>query len=64
MLKLYGLNKCTTCQKAIAWLDERKIAYGFSDVREQPVTSEQVAAWSKALGGWEKPWDPCVVADM
>ena len=53
-LKLYGLTKCTTCQKAIAWLDEKNIAHSFSDVRDNPITKEQVALWSKALGGWEK----------
>lgn len=53
-LKLYGLAKCSTCQKAIDWLDENKIAHSFSDVKDTPVTKEQVAAWSKKLGGWEK----------
>ena len=53
-LKLYGLSKCSTCQKAIDWLDEHKIRHSFSDVKEDPVTKDQVAAWSKALGGWEK----------
>lgn len=53
-LKLYGLTKCSTCQKAIDWLNEQKIAHSFSDVRDNPITKDQVAAWSKALGGWEK----------
>lgn len=53
-LKLYGLKKCSTCQKAMDWLDGRNAAYHFSDVREEPVTREQAARWSKALGGWEK----------
>ena len=53
-LKLYGLNKCSTCQRAIDWLDEHKIAHSFSDVRDNPITKEQVTQWSKALGGWEK----------
>jgi len=53
-LKLYGLKKCTTCQKAVTWLDDHGIANTLSDVRETPVTREQVAAWSKAVGGWEK----------
>jgi arsenate reductase (glutaredoxin) len=52
--KLYGLTKCSTCQKATEWLDEHKIRHSFSDVKENPVTKEQVAKWSKALGGWEK----------
>jgi arsenate reductase (glutaredoxin) len=53
-LKLYGLTKCSTCQKAIAWLDERKVAHSFSDVKETPLTTKQVAEWSRTLGGWEK----------
>ena len=53
-LKLYGLKKCSTCQKAVDWLDAKKIANELSDVREEPVSKEQVAAWSKKLGGWEK----------
>lgn len=53
-LKLYGLKKCSTCQKAVTWLDDRGIANTLSDVRETPVSKEQVARWSKALGGWEK----------
>ena len=53
-MKLYGLNKCTTCRKAIVWLDEEKIAHSFSDMRDIPITKDQVATWSKALGGWEK----------
>lgn len=53
-IKLYGLTKCSTCQKAVEWLDSKKIAHRFSDVKDDPVTSEQVAKWSKALGGWDK----------
>lgn len=53
-LKLYGLSKCSTCQKAKGWLDERKIVHSFSDVKETHVTEEQVTAWARALGHWEK----------
>ena len=54
MLKAYGLTKCSTCQKAADWLGEKKIKFTFSDVKETPLAREQVARWSKALGGWEK----------
>ena len=54
MLKLYGLRKCTTCQKAVAWLDEKKRPYHFTDVKEEGVTAAQVSRWAKAVGGWEK----------
>jgi Spx/MgsR family transcriptional regulator len=53
-LKLYGLKKCSTCQKATDWLDSKKIAYSFSDYSAEPLPKDKVAAWSKALGGWEK----------
>ncbi len=54
MLKLFGLRKCTTCQKAVAWLDGKKVGYDFTDVKEEGVDKTQVAKWSTALGGWEK----------
>jgi arsenate reductase (glutaredoxin) len=53
-MKAYGLNKCSTCQKALAFLDEKKVKVVFTDHQESPPTKTQVAAWSKAVGGWEK----------
>jgi arsenate reductase (glutaredoxin) len=53
-LDIYGLKKCTTCQKALAWLDDAGVAYDFTDVKEVPLDAKRVAKWSKALGGWEK----------
>lgn len=54
MLKLFGLRKCTTCQKAVAWLDQKKLAYDFTDVKDEGLTKVQVSKWAKAVGGWEK----------
>lgn len=53
-LKVFGLSKCSTCQKAMAWFDDNKIGYSFNDVKESPIDAAQVAKWSSALGGWEK----------
>ncbi len=53
-MKIYGLKKCSTCQKALAFLDEKKIAYDFTDHSLTPPTRDQIAGWSKAVGGWEK----------
>ena len=36
-LMVFGLNKCSTCQKAVAWLDENDLKYHFSDVKEVPL---------------------------
>jgi Spx/MgsR family transcriptional regulator len=53
-LKVYGLRKCSTTQKALIHLVEHGIAHSFQDVRETPVTAAEVSRWSKKLGGWEK----------
>lgn len=53
-MKVYGLKKCSTCQKALAFLAEKKVSVDFIDHSEMPPTTSQVAAWSKAVGGWEK----------
>ncbi len=53
-LKVFGLNKCSTCLKAIAWFDDYNISHHFTDVKESPLNSTQVSKWSSALGGWEK----------
>ena len=54
-LKVYGLKKCSTCQKAEDWLSEHKLAFTFTDVKEgDGVTEPQVLGWIKAVGGWEK----------
>ncbi len=28
-LKVFGLNKCSTCQKAVAWFDENDLKLQF-----------------------------------
>ncbi len=53
-MKVYGLKKCSTCQKALAFLDEKKVKVVFTDHQETPPTKAQIAAWAKAVGGWEK----------
>ena len=53
-VKAYGLKKCSTCQKALEFLDEKKVAVDFSDYSVDKPTKEQVTRWSKSVGGWEK----------
>lgn len=35
MLKVYCYSKCTTCKKALKWLDEHGIAYTLSDIKSE-----------------------------
>ena len=53
-MRLYGLKKCGTCQKALAWLSEKGVDHEFVDYRETPIAPSDLKAWSVALGGWEK----------
>lgn len=53
-IKVYGLKKCSTCQKAEDWLKAHKVSYSFTDVRDDGISADQVKGWMKAVGGWEK----------
>ncbi len=33
MIKVYCYNKCTTCRKALKWLDDKGIAYETIDIK-------------------------------
>ena len=37
--------KCSTCRKAVKWLDEHGISYEYRDIALQNPTSEELAAW-------------------
>ncbi len=47
---VYGLPRCGTCVKALAWLKRHAIAHTFVDYREQRITPELLCAWSAQLG--------------
>ncbi len=54
MVQAYGLKKCSTCQKAADWFEGKGTAFVLTDYSVTPLSKEQVAKWSSALGGWEK----------
>ena len=43
-------SKCTTCQKAKAWLDQNHIPYTLRDIRQENPTCDELACWHKASG--------------
>jgi arsenate reductase len=45
MLNFICYPKCTTCQKARTWLDERKLDYAFRDIKLDNPTYEELKAW-------------------
>lgn len=48
-LKVYGIPNCGTCKKAIAWLEDKGIAYEFINTKEQPPTKPTIEKWVDAL---------------
>ena len=42
--------KCSTCQKARAWLDEKGITYDFRDIKLENPTAEELTRWWKLSG--------------
>lgn len=50
MLLFVQYPKCTTCQKAKAWLDEKGVAYDDRHIKEQNPTYEELREWHKKSG--------------
>ena len=42
--------KCTTCQKAKAWLDNQDVSYTLRDIKLDNPTSEELRQWWTASG--------------
>ena len=42
--------KCTTCQKALAWLDAHGLSYEIRNIKEQTPTEEELRAWHTKSG--------------
>ena len=43
-------KKCTTCQKALKWLDAQGIAYTERPIKEENPSREELAAWYERSG--------------
>lgn len=42
MMLVYGLKNCDSCRKAIKWLNEQQATFTFVDVRDQPVSDDEL----------------------
>ncbi|WP_295075641.1 arsenate reductase family protein [Ruminococcus sp.] len=49
-MKFICYPKCTTCQKAKKWLDERGISYEMRDIKENNPTLAELKKWHKMSG--------------
>ena len=53
-IDVYGLDKCSTCDKARKWLDRFGVAHRFIDYREQRVPADTLRGWAGSVGGFDK----------
>jgi len=49
MLKIYGIHNCDTVQKALKWLDKKKVKYEFHNFKEQGIDKATIEQWLKYL---------------
>ena len=49
-MKIYCYSRCSTCKKALAWLDERGIKYELLDIKEQHPGEEELRAYHRLSG--------------
>ena len=50
MLKVYCYSRCTTCKKALQWLDERSIAYSLIDIKADHPDEETLRTYYRMSG--------------
>ncbi|MCE5234961.1 MAG: arsenate reductase family protein [Eubacteriales bacterium] len=42
--------KCTTCQKALAWLSSKGVSYAYRNIKEENPSYEELKAWHAKSG--------------
>lgn len=50
MLQFLCYPKCTTCQRAKKYLDDRAIAYELRDIKQDNPTLDELTKWYRASG--------------
>jgi arsenate reductase len=49
-IQVYGIPNCTTCKKALKWLEDKGVEYNFINTKENPPTRETIQSWVDTLG--------------
>ena len=49
-MKVYCYSKCTTCKKALKWLDEQGASYDLIDIKENNPSREDLEKWHAMSG--------------
>jgi arsenate reductase len=49
-MKVYCYSKCTTCKKALKWMDEQGISYELKDIKGEHPDKESLTKWYEMSG--------------
>lgn len=49
-IQVYGIPNCSTCKKALQWLQANQVDYDFINTKEHPPTRAMIQAWVASLG--------------
>lgn len=49
-IKIHGIPNCSTCKKALQWLQDNQIDYEFINLKQQPPNRETIQNWVDTLG--------------
>jgi arsenate reductase len=49
-LEVYGIPTCSTCKKALQWLQTNGVEYKFVNTKDHPPTREMIANWVDTFG--------------
>lgn len=50
MVTMYGIRNCDACRKAMKWLQDNDIEYGYFDIRESGLDVKLLSKWLKNVG--------------
>ena len=50
MIKVYCYSKCSTCKKALKWLDDKRVKYQLIDIKEDHPDEKTLRALHKKSG--------------
>ena len=49
-LEVYGIKTCSTCTKALKWLEAENISYTWHSTRNTAPSTAQITGWVQDLG--------------
>lgn len=49
-MKMYCYPRCTTCKKALEWLDEHGLSYDYIDIKQTPPSIDEIRNYHQISG--------------